>query len=84
MTDTVQLSEEAAKLLPALNALSAKDRIGLARRLLGDTEASDGDEAEVRAAWKAEVSRRLEEITSGKVVGIPAEEVDRMMREKYP
>ena len=35
------------------------------------------------AAWKAEIHRRIEEIKSGKVEGIPAEEVFRRMREKY-
>jgi putative addiction module component (TIGR02574 family) len=37
----------------------------------------------VRAAWKAELLRRVEEIMSGRVVGIPAGEVFRRMREKY-
>ena len=31
-------------------------------------------EQEVEAAWKAETSRRVAEITSGQVVGIPLEE----------
>jgi putative addiction module component (TIGR02574 family) len=43
----------------------------------------DRDEAQVLADWKAELRRRIEEIRSGKVAGIPAEEVDRLMREKY-
>jgi putative addiction module component (TIGR02574 family) len=84
MTNAIQLSEEAIKLLPALDALSAKDRIGLARRLLGETDDPADDPAEIQAAWKSEIRRRVEEIKSGKAVGIPAEEVDRMMREKYP
>ncbi|MEI6278735.1 MAG: addiction module protein [Verrucomicrobiae bacterium] len=33
-----------------------------------------GIEQEVEAAWKAETSRRVAEITSGHVVGIPLEE----------
>ena len=41
------------------------------------------DEAEVRAAWQAEIRRRIDEIKGGKVIGISAEEVDRLMAEKY-
>jgi putative addiction module component (TIGR02574 family) len=83
MTDTIELSEAAAKLLPALDALSMKDRIGLAARLLAEPEVSPSDETEIRAAWKAEIRRRIEEIKNGKVEGVPAEEVFRRMREKY-
>jgi len=41
------------------------------------------DEAEVRATWQAEIRRRIDEITRGKVIGVSAEEVDRLMAEKY-
>ena len=84
MTTTTELSEAAEKLLPVLEALSATDRHLLAERLRAGVEGSDEDPAEVRTAWTAELRRRVEEIHSGKVVGIPAEEVDRRMREKYP
>ena len=30
---------------------------------------------EIKAAWKAEINRRIEEIESGKVKGVPAEAV---------
>jgi putative addiction module component (TIGR02574 family) len=42
------------------------------------------DPTDVKAAWTAEIRRRAEEIVSGKMVGIPFEEVDRRLREKYP
>ena len=42
------------------------DRILLARH--------GGLEPEVEAAWKTEIGRRIEEIESGKVQGIPVEE----------
>jgi putative addiction module component (TIGR02574 family) len=84
MPTTTELSEAAEKLIPALEALSEKDRAGLARRLLAGLEGPEEDPAEVRAEWVAEIRRRMEEVKSGKVIGIPAEEVDRMMREKYP
>jgi len=41
-------------------------------RLTEDLHASD---PEIEAAWKTEVDRRIEEIQSGKVKGIPPEEV---------
>ena len=37
---------------------------------------------EIEAAWDAEIARRLEEIDSGKVTGIPAEEVFARLRTK--
>lgn len=40
-------------------------------------------EEEWEAAWIPEIERRLEDLRSGKTVGIPAEEVMRRMREKY-
>jgi len=84
MATATELSEEAEKLIPALDALSEKDRAGLARRLLAGLDGPEEDPAEVRAAWVATIRRRVEEVKSGKAVGIPAEEVDRVMREKYP
>ncbi len=35
------------------------------------------------AAWAEEINRRVEEMESGKVKGVPAEEVFRKLREKY-
>lgn len=83
MTETIELSPEAEKLKPALDALSVKDRLKLAYYLQSSAEPED-DPAEVRAAWGIEIRRRVEEIKSGKVEGIPADEVFREMREKYP
>jgi len=49
------------------------ERVGeLVDRLTEDLHASA---PEVEAAWKTEVGRRIAEIESGKVKGIPAEEV---------
>ena len=84
MSATVdRLSKAAETLLPALDALSEKDKEGLTRYLLASLEGPNDKLDDVRAAWKVEILRRVEEIKSGKVVGIPAEEVDRRMREKY-
>ena len=49
------------------------ERVGeLVGRLTEDLHASD---PEIEAAWKTEVNRRIEEIESGKVKGVSAEEV---------
>jgi putative addiction module component (TIGR02574 family) len=49
------------------------ERVGeLVGRLTEDLHASD---PEIEAAWKVEVDRRIEEIQSGKVKGVPGEEV---------
>lgn len=39
-------------------------------------------EPEIEAAWKSEIDRRVEEIQSGKVQGIPGEEVSARIRRK--
>lgn len=49
------------------------ERIGeLLQRLTEDLHTS---EPEIEAAWKTEIDRRIAEIESGKVKGVPAEEV---------
>lgn len=49
------------------------ERVGeLVGRLTEDLHTSD---PEIEAAWKTEIDRRIEEIQSGKVKGIPVEEV---------
>jgi putative addiction module component (TIGR02574 family) len=44
----------------------------LVGRLTEDLHTSD---PEIEAAWKTEIDRRIEEIQTGKVKGIPAEKV---------
>jgi putative addiction module component (TIGR02574 family) len=54
------------------------ERVGeLVGRLTEDLHPSD---PEIEAAWKTEIDRRIEEIQSGKVKGIPAEEVSARIR----
>jgi putative addiction module component (TIGR02574 family) len=60
-----QIVEETTQ-LPADVVAELIDRILLARH--------GGIDPEIEAAWKTEVRRRLDEIDSGKVQGIPAEE----------
>jgi putative addiction module component (TIGR02574 family) len=54
------------------------EKVGeLVGRLTEDLHASD---PETEAAWKTEVDRRIEEIQTGKVQGIPGEEVSARIR----
>lgn len=49
------------------------DKVGeLVGRLTGELHTGD---PETNAAWKAEIDRRIEEIQTGQVQGIPAEKV---------
>jgi putative addiction module component (TIGR02574 family) len=49
------------------------EKVGeLVGRLTGDLHTGD---PETEAAWKTEIDRRMEEIQSGKVQGVPVEEV---------
>ena len=64
--------------------LPTQDRAALAQVLLQslDDQAAE-DPAEVRRAWEAEVERRVEDILSGRVEEIPAEEALARLRAKY-
>ncbi len=53
--------------------LPAQDRAQLAHLLIVSID--DEDEADVSAAWDAELEKRVQEIREGKVKGVPAEEV---------
>ena len=54
-------------------ALPAEDRARLAEDLLATLQ--DKPDPEVEAAWDAEIRRRIEDIDSGRVTTIPADEV---------
>jgi putative addiction module component (TIGR02574 family) len=56
--------------------LSRQDREQLLARLIRDLEPVENlSAAEIESAWDNEIARRLEEIDSGKVKAVPAEEV---------
>lgn len=61
--------------------LSPPDRQDLAVLLMGSVEKEFVD-SPLDAEWDAEIERRVEEIRSGAVECIPAEEVHRRMRER--
>jgi putative addiction module component (TIGR02574 family) len=65
--------------------LEEKDRAELAYCLLRSLDEHIDDELDdVRTAWEAELEQRWQEMESGAVRGIPAEEALAKMREKYP
>jgi len=56
--------------------LSPQDREQLLARLIRDLEPADNlSAAEIESAWDCEIACRLEEVDSGKVKAVPAEEV---------
>ena len=75
MTPTLQNLKDAAATLPA------EDRAELAHFLLESLEPVEEGWAD---AWREELSRRMEEIRTGKAMGIPAEDVLARLRERYP
>jgi len=77
------MSETLQQLMPQIKCLSQEDRAELAQLLLNSLEPAE-DPVAVKAAWKAELARRGEEIRSGKVIGIPGDEVLADLRKKYP
>ena len=65
-------------------ALTSDERSELTRALIQSLEQDpEEDIAAVDQAWGKEIARRVEEIESGKVKGIPAEEVFAKLRSKY-
>ena len=79
------MSDAAEQLKPMLDALSADDRAALAEYLIRSlpVPGEEVSEEEAEAAWAAELNRRLADYESGKVQGIPGDEVMRRLREKY-
>lgn len=76
------MTDVALRLKDELLRLPEGDRAALAHILLDSLdEALDEQDA---AAWEQELSRRSEEIHSGKAVGTPASEVFEKLRKRYP
>jgi putative addiction module component (TIGR02574 family) len=64
-----------------LGSLSAEDRAELAYFLLTSLEPEEEGADE---AWRGEIARRVAEVRGGQVVGKPAAELLKELREKYP
>ena len=60
--------------------LPQRERAKLAHALIISMDETQED---VPAAWDQEIKRRVDEIRSGKVKGIPAEDVFAKLRKKY-
>ena len=63
-----------------IRSLSDDERIHLLRNLVADLD--DGRDPEVEKAWLKEAQRRFEELRSGVVEGIPAEDVFKSARDR--
>lgn len=63
--------------------LSAAERLKLVRILLDLSEADTDSHEEVEAAWEREIQRRLQELESGKVKGVPLEEIKRRLEADF-
>ena len=70
-----QVSEDAAE-------LSQSDRLKLARILLELSE-SDSKSSFEEQTWDDEIERRLLELRSGKVAGVPLEDVKRKIEKRW-
>jgi putative addiction module component (TIGR02574 family) len=68
--DAMTLAEELAQ---KARTLPAEERARLAEELLASL--GDAPDAGVEAAWDVEIRRRLDEVESGRVQLVPAEEV---------
>ena len=76
------MSPSLQELKAASSSLPASERAELAEFLLHSLK-PDSDEGWA-AAWQEESARRLAEMRTGEVKGIPAEEVLAWLREHYP
>jgi len=74
------MTEAVEKLKAQTKLLSPAEKVDLASYLLESLATEEGDEKQ----WRAEISRRVADIRSGKVVGRALEEVLGELREKYP
>jgi putative addiction module component (TIGR02574 family) len=75
------MTEIAEKLKIELSQLSIQDRAELAYFLIHSLEESIDDDVEV--GWDRELTRRLDEILSGKAIGESSNQVFSKLREKY-
>ena len=76
------MSMSLAEVEQAFLALDRRDRAALIHRGLQslDTEDAQVDQAEVDAAWRGELRRRIDDIESGKVELLDADEVHAQIR----
>jgi putative addiction module component (TIGR02574 family) len=73
------MSETVARVLPNLYALPAEDRAMIAQCLIASLEADEDD-----PSLLGTLNRRMDELRSGQVQAVPAEELLRRLQELYP
>ena len=76
-----KMTEITEKLKIELSQLSIQDRVEIAYFLIHSLEKSMDDNVEV--TWDKELTRRLDEILSGKDIGESSHQVFSELREKY-
>ena len=69
------MTQVAEQLKSTLAELDTKDRAALALFLLRSLDGQEDEDENVDSAWDEEIQRRREEMSSGKVELIPAEDV---------
>ena len=74
------MTQEADELLKKALTLSEQDRAALAGSLIDSLD--EVDEASVQSAWNEEISRRIEDLDSGKAKTVPWVEVRRRIQAK--
>ena len=76
------MTETAQRLRSELATLDSDDRADLAYYLLQSLD--EEVDPNVEAEWDAELDRRIADIESGKLQGIPGDEVMAELREMFP
>jgi putative addiction module component (TIGR02574 family) len=61
----------------------ASDRLKLARIMLELTDAEPASPDQAQSEWDEEIQRRLEELRSGQVTGVPLEEVKKRIEARF-
>ena len=72
-----EVTQEAAE-------LPGPERLKLARILLELSEPETEPLADAQNAWESEIERRLQELRSGQVKGVPLEEVKKRIEGRFP
>ena len=63
--------------------LPAPDRLKLARLMLDLTDVEPASPDQVQSEWDEEIQRRLVELRSGQVTGVPLEEVKKRIEARF-
>jgi len=75
------MTQEAADILKRALSLPSADRADLVAILMNSLDSAEG--ATLEAAWREEISRRIEDLDSGKAQTVPWEEVCRRVSAKF-